>query len=191
MMGKKEIDKALGIGSIDEFLSDLNIDEKEAEGFRNLDEKVKENVDLIDSQIQEYQENGIQAVDVANIGTSLQELKGLIEISKGTIKRIYEQLTDSEMMIDGELVGSLSKLLEATHLTVSEYINLYRDRMAFYDKVRLEMLKHQQKKELLERKHQMDLEKIDRKSKDEPIESENLYGYSQEDIVKTLQEVQG
>ena len=189
-MGKKEIDEALGIGSIDQFLSDLNVDQKEAEGFRNLDEKVKQNVDLIDSQIQEYQENGIQAVDVANIGTSLQELKGLIEISKGTIKRIYEQLTDSEMMIDGELVGSLSKLLEATHLTVSEYINLYRDRMVFYDKVRLEMLKHQQKKELLERKHQMDLEKIDRKSKDEPIESENLYGYSQEDIVKTLQEVQ-
>ena len=190
-MGRKEIDKALGIESIDSFLSDLNVDPKETEGFHEIDEKVKENVDRIDSQMAEYGKNGIQAVDIANVGSSLEELKGLIEISKGAIKRIYEQLTDSEMMIDSELVGSLSKLMEATHLTISEYITLYRDRMSFYDKVRLETLKHQMKKELMERKHQMDLEKIDRKGKEEPEETENLYGFSQEEIVKTLQKVSG
>lgn len=184
-MSKKAIDEALGIESIDSFLSDLNVDEKEARAFQEIDGKVKENVDAIDAQMAEYQRNGIQAVDVANIQSSLGELKELIEVSKRTIKRIYEQLTDSEMMIDGELVGSLSKLLEATHLTVSEYITLYRDRMSFYDKVRLEMLKHQQKKELMERKHQMDLEKLDRKSVPE-VPAENLYGFSQEDIVNAL-----
>lgn len=121
------------------------------------------------------------------MGESLSELRGLIEIAKGAIKRIYDQLTDSEMMIDGELVGSLSKLMEATHLTISEYIALYRDRMSFYDKVRLETLKHQMKRELMERKHEMDLEKIDRKGPKEPEETENLYGFSQEEIVKQLQ----
>lgn len=185
-MSKKAIDEALGIESIDSFLSDLNVDEKEAQAFREIDGKVKESVDAIDAQVAEYQKNGIQAVDVANIQSSLGELKELIEVSKGTIRRIYDQLTDSEMMIDGELVGSLSKLLEATHLTVSEYITLYRDRMGFYDKVRLEMLKHQQKRELMERKHQMDLEKLDRKNIQD-VPAENLYGFSQEDIVNALQ----
>lgn len=117
-------------------------------------------------------------MDVSNIQSSLGELAGLIEVSKNTIKRIYDQISDSEMMIDSELVGSLSKLLEATHLTISEYITLYRDRMAFYDKVRLETLKHNQKKELMERKHQMDLEKLDRKDQGKGVEVENLYGYS-------------
>ena len=162
-MSKKALDEALGIESIDSFLSDLNVDDKEAEELRGVDEKVRESVDRIDTQIAEYKKNGIDAVDVSNIQSSLGELAGLIEVSKNTIKRIYEQLSDSEMMIDSELVGSLSKLLEATHLTISEYITLYRDRMAFYDKVRLETLKHNQKKELMERKHQMDLEKLDRK----------------------------
>ena len=186
-MSRKELDKALGIDSLDSFLSDLNV-EDEAGKIREVDEKVRESVDRIDSQMEEYRKNGIQAVDVSNIGSSLGELRELIDVSKGTIRRIYDQLADSEMMIDSELVGSLSKLLEATHLTVSEYINLYRDRASFYDKVRLEMLKHEQKKELLERKHQMDLEKIDRKNEGQEVESENLIGFSQEDIVKTLQE---
>ena len=37
-VGKREIDKALGIESIDSFLSDLNVDPKEAEGFHEIDE---------------------------------------------------------------------------------------------------------------------------------------------------------
>lgn len=48
-MGRKEIDEALGIESIDGFLSDLNVDPKEADGFHEVDERVKESVDKIDA----------------------------------------------------------------------------------------------------------------------------------------------
>ena len=78
------------------------------------------------------------------------------------------------------MVSALSKLLEATHLTISEYINLFKDRQAFYDKVRLEMMKHQNKKELMERKHQMDLEKLSMVKKDDSntVEAKNMVAYS-------------
>ena len=48
-MSKKALDEALGIESIDSFLSDLNVDDREAEELRGVDEKVRESVDRIDT----------------------------------------------------------------------------------------------------------------------------------------------
>lgn len=186
-MSTKKIDEALGINSIDEFLSDLKIDDSEMSSFSEIDSNVKRCVDNIDGQIAEYNKGGIAKVDIANLDSSLGEIRSLIETSKDTIRHIHEQLVDSEL-IDSELVSALSKLLEATHLTISEYINLFKDRQAFYDKVRLEMMKHQNKKELMERKHQMDLEKLSMTKKDESntVEAKNMVAYSQEDITKMI-----
>lgn len=47
-MSTKKIDEALGINSIDEFLSDLKIDDSEISSFTEIDSNVKRCVDNID-----------------------------------------------------------------------------------------------------------------------------------------------
>jgi hypothetical protein len=54
--------------------------------------------------------------------------------------------------------------MESTKLTVSEYINLYKDRLSFYDKIRLENLKHKNDMEKIKYKHDLDMEKINSKN---------------------------
>lgn len=193
-MSTKKLNDALGLGDggIDEFLDDLNIDDIPNNTFANIDSKVKENIENIDSQIERYNENGVQNLDITNIETSLSEIKDLINISKQTIKHVYDSLVSNEL-VDPELVGSLSKLLEATHITISEYIDLYKNRLAFCDKVKLEMMKFMQKKELMEIKHKYDLEKINIQKVDKVVECENkeMVSYSQEDIISKLKEEDG
>lgn len=183
-MGTKKINEALGIENVEDFLSDLNIDD-DVRQLNNIDEQVKHNVDKIDQQIANYKDGGIQKVDIGDISTNLNEIKDLIAISKDTIRHVYEGIQSSEL-IDSELVGSFSKLMEATHLTISEYINLFKDRLAFYDKVRFEAIKHQHDMEKIKYKHDLDMEKLNSKGGPTVDVTNNVNAFSQEDIVKML-----
>jgi hypothetical protein len=70
----------------------------------------------------------------------------------------------SSDLVDSELVSAFAKLMESTKLTVGEYINLYKDRLNFYDKIRLETLKHKNDMEKIKYKHDLDMEKINSKT---------------------------
>ena len=187
-MSIQKLNDALGLGDkgIDGFLADLNVDNSNFQDkFSEIDSKVKENVDNIDNQIQEYNKGGLECLDVANLNTSLSELKELIVVSKDVIKQVYETIASSEL-IDSDLVSSMSNLMEAAHLTIKEYIDLYRDRCSFYDKVRLEQLKQQHKLEQMEIKHKHDMEKLSSAKKNDSIPVQNMMAYSQEKIVGEL-----
>ena len=71
-----------------------------------------------------------------------------------------------------------------------EYIELYRDRMKFYDKIRLEYIQHEHKKEIMSMKHSYELEKISKASEKNAVDvtPENMVAFSQEDIIKKLAE---
>ena len=184
-MSTKKINEALGIDSIEGFLSDLDVKDDITQ-LDNIDEQVRENTDKIDTQIQEYKENGVQCVNVADIQSSLKEIRDLINISKDTIRHTYEQIVSTEL-VDPEALQALSKLLEATHLTVAEYINLYKDRLAFYDKIRLEQIKHSHDIEKIKYKHELDMKKLESKQVSQNIDmSGSSSAYSQEDIIKSL-----
>ena len=92
-MSTKKIDEALGINSIDEFLSDLKIDDSEMSSFSEIDSNVKRCVDNIDGQIAEYNKGGITKVDIANLDSSLGEIRSLIETYPRTTcrQRTYRQ----------------------------------------------------------------------------------------------------
>ena len=184
-MSTRKINEALGIDSIEGFLSDLDVKDDIAQ-LDDIDGRVRKNADEIDAQIQEYRENGIQKVDLANIQSSLKEIRDLIDISKDTIRHTYEQVVSTEL-VDAEALQALSKLLEATHLTVAEYINLYKDRLAFYDKVRFEQIKHSHDMEKIRYKHELDMKKLESKQVSQTIDvSGGSSAYSQEDIIKSL-----
>ena len=131
-----------------------------------------------------YSEKGVAAVEIGNVQNALGEIRELIDVSKATIKHVYEQIASSELC-DPEAVQALAKVLESSHLTISEYINLYRDRVQFYDKVRMEQLKHHYRIEEMDHKHKLEMERLDKKGNDAQ-DVPNQFSFSSEDVVKML-----
>ena len=185
-MSTKKINEALGIESIDSFLSSLNVDDDKINQLNQVDEQVKGDIERIDAQMDNYKNGGIEKVNLDDISTSLGHIKELVDVSKETIRYIYQQIIDSEL-VDSELVGSFSKLLEAVHIQISEYIGLYKDRQNFYYKVKLEAIKQQNKLEQMRLKQEFDLEKIEKSKKNDAVTVDNMtVPYSQEDLIKQL-----
>lgn len=190
-MSTQKINEALGIESIDSFLSSLNVDDDKLKKLGEVDEQVKADIERIDDQMKNYSEGGIGKVDIDDIQQSLGHISELVEISKETIRYVYQQIVDSEL-VDSELVGSFSKLLEAVHIQISEYIGLYKDRQDFYAKVKLEAIKHQNKMEQMRLKNQLDIEKIEKTKKNDAVTVDNMtVAYSQEDLIKQLDDEDG
>lgn len=187
-MSTQKINEALGIESIDSFLSTLNIDNDKIDQLNQVDEQVKNDIQKIDAQVDNYNKNGITKVDIDDIQQSLGHIKELVDISKETIRYIYQQLIDSEL-IDSELVGSFSKLLEAVHLQISEYIGLYKDRQNFFYKIKLEAIKQENKLEQMRLKNELEIEKFERTKKNDAVTVDNMtVPYSQEELIKQLDE---
>lgn len=187
-MSTQKINEALGIESIDSFLSSLDIDDEKIDQLNKVDEQVKGDLEKIDAQMDNYKNGGIEKVNLDDISTSLGHIKELVDVSKETIRYIYQQIIDSEL-VDSELVGSFSKLLEAVHIQISEYIGLYKDRQNFYYKVKLEAIKQQNKLEQMKLKQEFDLEKIEKSKKNDAVTVDNMkISYSQEDIINQLED---
>lgn len=89
-------------------------------------------------------------------------------------------------LVDSDAVHSLASLMESSHLAVKEYIDLYRDRLNFYDKVRMEQIKHQHKLEELDHKHKLDMEKLNSKQVQTIDVQNESTPFNQEDIIKQL-----
>ena len=73
---------------------------------------------------------------IADLDASMKEIEDLIVMSKAIFKHIYENIVSSEL-IDSELIGSTSKMLESIHINIAEFIGLYRDKMKFVEKVKM------------------------------------------------------
>lgn len=185
-MSNKKLNEALGIsGNINDFLEDLDVNDDIAH-FEEVDDQVHGDIEKIDNQISEYKENGIQNVKIGDIETSLVEIKQLIQISKDTIRHVYEKIIDSELP-DSELIQALAKLMESTHITVQEQISLFKDRLAFYDKLRFEAVKHKNDMEKIKYKHDLDMEKLNAKNiPTVNVENQATVAYSQESVVSNI-----
>ena len=183
-MSYEKVNKALGIDSIDDFLKDLDVEDPNIGKMGEVDENVKANIEKIDSNIKKYNNGDLENVDMAEIRDSLDGIKDLINVSKSVIRHTHEAICQSELL-DPDVIHAFSTVLESAHITIAEYINLYRDRMAFYDKVRLKMIDFEHKKELMRMKYELDAKKNASKVKD--VTDSSTFVFSQEDIVKTLE----
>ena len=67
-------------------------------------------------------------------------------------KHVYESIITTDL-VDSELVGAASKLLEGIHINISEFISMYKDKQKFIEKIQLMVFQQEQKKELMKIKH--------------------------------------
>lgn len=173
---KAKLDAALGISSnssIDDFLNSLSMENDSAKNAVNkIDDTVKEEVSTIDNAIKDMSINSDynkKTMSLIAIETSLKNIDELISISKEVIKHIYENIVCTEL-VDSELIHAAAAFIESCHLNVKEYIDLYKDRLKFYDKVRFEMLQQQNRLQVLREKHKLDMEKKDSNAVEVPAD---------------------
>ena len=191
---KQKIDAILGIQddqSVDDFLSELDINETSAQqlsvSFDQLKDNVNADIEQLDTQINQLSSSSVNGpLILKDLDSTMSEVEDLISISKKMFKHIYESICSSDL-IDSELVGSISKLLEGIHINIAEFIQLYKERTRFVDKIRIMIFTQQQKKELMELKHQQDLEKLRMKQDQDVIDATNDSTiYNQDWVIKML-----
>ena len=138
---KQKIDKLLGIqddSSIDDFLNDLTKDNQTVSAsMSEITSEIKEDLQKVYEQLGLVSDNGSNTILVlSDIEKSMKEVEELISLSKLMFKHIYENIVSSELC-DSELIGSTAKMLEAIHINISEFINLYKDKERFIEKIKI------------------------------------------------------
>ena len=189
-----KINAVLGITggkSVDEFLDGLSLDTEAIHSTLGaIDDQVQNSLQSIDqaaSKIQSQSEEGSSILEIKNIDLSLREVEDMISLSKKMFSHIAESILTTDL-VDSELVQAASKLLESIHINIAEFIQLYRSKQQFVDKIKVMIFQQEQKKELMLLKHKLDLEKLSKKDSSDPkaIEAEGMVSYSQESIIKAM-----
>ena len=186
---KQKIDDLLGIkegGTIDDFLNDLQMETDQVSAtLSTLNNGMKQTVEDIDKSITNLScnvgENSV--LTMTQVDNSLGELHDLIDISKKVIMHVYESIITTDL-VDSELIGAMAKLIEATHINIADYIDLYKQRVAYYDKLKIMNYQQQQKIELMRLKHELDMKKLE--GKNVTATPENMMSYTYEDISKMV-----
>lgn len=191
---KQKLDEILGIGSsetIDDFMKDLSTDtEKAKDTAEKIDEAVKAEANNIDRQLEKCLDKSVdfneKDLSLKNIKSGLNNIDSLIETSKVIVTQIYQNIVQTDI-IDSELVRSAAAFIEAEHLLIKEYIDLYKARLKFYEKIELENLTQKHRLELLQEKHRLEMEKILSQSVDatKPQDS-NMVSYNFDDLSQKI-----
>ena len=191
---REKIDAVLGITggkSVDEFLDGLSLDtEAIHDTLGAIDDTVKTSIESIDraaSQIQAKSQEGSSLLEIKDLDLSLKQVEDMIDLSKKMFKHIADSILTTDL-VDSELVQAASKLLESIHINIAEFIQLYRSKQQFVDKIKVMIFQQEQKKELMLLKHKLDLERLSMKESKDPevVEAEGMVSYSQESIIKAM-----
>ena len=190
LTSKQKIDQLLGIESdqsIDSFLDDLSEQTiKINETFQEIESDVKDKLQEIDKNIVEVQSGKTDLIlALQNMELSMKEIEDMIDLSKKLFKHIYMNITSSDL-IDSELIAAAAKMLESIHINIAEFIQLYRDKQHFIEKIKIMVFQQEQKKELMKLKHQYDMEKLQMKNTDKETENAEMIAYSIEDITRIM-----
>lgn len=186
---EQKINELLGIKddqSIDDFLDGLQTDSNEIQDTMNhLDDGVKSSLSAVDQKLDELKTSGNAPEALVDMDSSMKEVEDLIQIAKQLFKHVHASLVTCDL-VDPEAIQAAAKLLEGIHINIAEFISMYKERQRYVDKIRILVFQQEQKKELMAIKHKYDMELKQLNSNDDPIDVDNLAAYSQEQIVKLL-----
>jgi len=139
-----EIDKALGIdesGSIESIIYEFD------EELKELNSGMGQAVDKIDNKLADNK-------TFHNIDDTFGELSELIQTAKGMLSSVYTYVTTSNI-VDPDVVRSGADLLRSCRETVSDYLEVYKDKIKHANSIELEMIKFENRKELERLKHEL------------------------------------
>ena len=141
-----------------------------------MDEQLNHHIEIIDQgklQIQSMDENGSasQRIDtMVNVENAFKSIEDLVDTTKQMIANVYGIISSCDVL-DSETVSAAASLIGETRQLIGEYTSLYKQRVKFFDQVKMEQLKQQNRLELLERKHQLEMEKYDKQHPSVPADA--------------------
>ena len=108
----------------------------------------------------------------------------------GKIKHLYTNIISTDL-IDPEIVQAAASFIETTRANISEYLEIYKERQKFFEKIQFEAIKHQHNLEILERKYELEAKRMS--SSNSGILSanaENLQVFDQTKLIRMLNDVE-
>ena len=146
-------------------------------------------------------QNGSASVridNLINVEAAFKSIEDLVDTTKQMIGTVYSIISSCDVL-DSETVSAAASLITSTKQLIAEYLGLYKQRVKFFDNVKMETLKQQHRLELMERKYQLDEEKWNRQNT-KPTEAEDITGKGGEvppgmveagsvDMLKLIQEM--
>ena len=129
-----------------------------------IDEEFQSNLQTIDNaqlQLKMQDANGSASdrIDtLVNVESAFKSIEDLVDSTKQMLANVYTIISSCDVL-DSETVSAAASLIGETRQLISEYTGLYKQRVKFFDNVKMEELKQKNRLELLERKHQLDIEK--------------------------------
>ena len=190
---KEKIDSILGITggkSVDEFLDGLSLDANRIQqAIEDIDDNVKDGLSKIDEKsIEIIGDSNSQSsiLQLKNMELSLKEIEDMIGLSKQIFKHVAESILATDL-IDSELVHAMSVLMNTIQSNISEFVSLYKSKQNFIDKVKFSILQQEQKKELLQYKHELEMQKLKASNSDNAIDvTGDTRIYRQEEVLNIL-----
>lgn len=172
-----------------------------------IDEKFQANMQVIDNaqtQLQCSQDTEGSAANridtLVNVEGAFKSIEDLVDTTKQMIANVYGIISSCDVL-DSETVGAAASLIGETRQLIAEYTGLYKQRVKFFDNVKMEMLKQKNKEDLLRLKYQLDREKEEWKMKNQtPIADADvvngqevppgMVSFGTEDMLKMLKEME-
>ena len=149
-----------------------------------IDEKFQENFSVIEqakNQIQSSSKDGdgsasVRIDNLVNVENAFKSIEDLVDTTKNMIANVYSIISSCDVL-DSETVAASASLIGETRQLISEYTSLYKQRVKFFDNVKMETMKQQHRLELLREKYRLDEEKWNRQNT-KPTEAEDVTGRS-------------
>lgn len=193
---QEKLDAIFGITggkSMDEFLDDLSFEDDSAgNALSAVDQALKDKIEELD-QCQSSIKVGNEdlSVQISSMDHSLKEIEDMVYLAKDVMKHVSESILATPL-IDSEAVQAYSKLMESIHISISEFIGVYRDKQNFINKVKFAMFDLENKKQLAKYKHDLALDMMKAKEGPKSIDADvvNTNLWKQEDITKLLNQQQ-
>lgn len=168
-----------------------------------IDEKFQENFQVIEqakNQIQSSSKDGdgsasVRIDNLVNVENAFKSIEDLVDTTKNMIANVYSIISSCDVL-DSETVAASASLIGETRQLISEYTSLYKQRVKFFDNVKMEMLKQEHRRELLELKYKLDKEKWEQQHPATPADATTIPGVTDQqsgvgtmDMLKMLAEM--
>jgi len=183
-----KLNEVLGIQSIEDVLNNLSV-EKNDESFNQtlieIDEHVKSQMEIVEQQ-NHLAANNSGEFNVHTMESALSEVSSLIDVSKGIIQKVYEYVVTSDLL-DPEVISAGAKMIEAARIAVSDYVDMYKSQIQFFNQIQMEMIKHKNRLEILDHKLKCDVDKV-RQLEDKVADDVDLIEYTQERVISAMRD---
>ena len=167
-----------------------------------IDQKFQENFEVIEQTKNEIQaskdQNGSASVridNLINVEAAFKSIEDLVDSTKQMISSVYGIISSCDVL-DSETVGAAASLIGETRQLISEYTSLYKQRIKFFDNVKMEMMKQEHRKELLQMKYDLDKRKWEDQHPSTPVDATSVPGVPDQttgvgtmDMLKMLQQL--